>query len=212
MLKTRRRKQTIRMLGALCVLLSVSACELLATSLPGKLVKTVAWRFDPTPVMVVFHELGDCTIVMGSVSETIVQGTRPYRSVSPVFEQETKTIRYDLPDWPSSFMSCQSYSRMPFHSVRIKYINSLEFDGSVDPVNRKAGVIYTPLAPNDKLALGTGQVSYGMGTHSWKFGATFLCYVRIKLEDARFITNLGAERRMHVLVGKGTRECVPWDV
>ena len=63
MMKTRRRKQAIRMLCALCVLLSVSACELLATSLPGKLVKTVAWRFDPTPVMVVFHELGglhDC--------------------------------------------------------------------------------------------------------------------------------------------------------
>ena len=99
----------------------------------------------------------DCTIVMGSVSDTIVQGTRPYRSGSPVFEQETKTIRYDLPVWASSTMSCQSYSRMPFHSVFIEYINSLEFDGSVDPVNRKAGVIYTPLAPTDELAKAIGR-------------------------------------------------------
>lgn len=212
MMKTRYRKQAIRTFGALCVLLSASACVSLAASVPGKLVKTVTWPFDPTPVMVVFHELGDCTIVMGSVSDTVVQGTILYRSLSSVFDQETKTTRYDLPGWPSSTITCQSYPKLSNHSFSVQYINSLEFDGSTDPVNRKAGIIYNPLHPNDELAQATGQVSYGMGTHSWKFGATFLCYVRIKLEDARFITNLGAERRMHVLVGKGTRECAPWGV
>ena len=211
MMKTRCRKQAIRMLGALCALLSVSACVSLATSLPGKLVKTVTWPFDPTPVMVVFHELGDCTIVYGSLSDTVVQGTRQGRYDSYFFNQETKTYPEDLPTWPSSFLTCQIGS-MPYHSIIIHYVNSLAFDGSTDPNNRKAGVIYDPLHGSDNLALDPGQVSYGMSTASLVFGATIVCSVRIDLEDARLITNVGAERRMHVLVGKGTRKCAPWVV
>lgn len=159
-------------------------------------------------MMVVFHELGDCTIVFGNLSDTIEQGTRTVRYDSYFYDQNIKSFRDDLTTWSSSSISCQSRSEMPFHMVIMDYKNSLEFDGSADPVNRKASVVYSPIGPSF-LDLDPGRISYHISTSSWKFGATIVCGVRIELEDVQFITNLGAERRMHVLVGNATRECAP---
>jgi len=173
-------------------------CFAIVSSSCASLLRAVTWPFDPTPVMVIFNEGGPCTILIGQLSYTIQPDEK---------NKGTVNIVHPIYGMQSSGVGCLSNSN-PNSGTSVSFVDRLDLDGTTDTNDRITRVFTDEVLhaiPTNGFK--SGDIYYGMTVNTWATGSGLTCIVGFSLENVRFVMNVGPEKKMHVLLGNGTRRC-----
>ena len=187
-----------RTLIALALTLLCSGCVGVGTA-----VRVATWHQDPSPFWIVVRDEGvpeargmdtdgSCLVVFG---------------IRILHRQRSKVYRLSDSDGLSATLSCRRNSGTTngasAHTALHTYGADMP-DLSL-PKSEREG---PRLLGEEKTAEMTGSGLFSFRLSGVRFGATLFCpTIRVHATSLRVVLNAGVDRDLHVIVGKGTREC-----